>query len=94
MIQRIQAVAENGQIPSEIRAPMVVALENHQRDLSARKYVEDYLGAAERHMDTHDSLQRVAESLGVPIVSDIRSPGLETGSRPPYGNGPDHPRRQ
>ena len=68
MIQRIQAVAENGQIPSEIRAPMVEALENHQRDVSVRKYVEDYLGAAERHMDTHDSLQRVAESLGVPIV--------------------------
>ena len=68
MIQRIQAVAENGQIPSEIRAPMVKALENHQRDLSARKYVEDYLGAAERLMDTHDSLQRVADGLGVPIV--------------------------
>ena len=68
MIPRIQALAENGQIPAGTRAPMIEALENHQRDLSARKYVEDYLGAAERHMDTHASLQRVAESLGVPIV--------------------------
>ena len=68
MIQRIQAVAENGQIPSEIRAPMIEALENHQRDVSARQYVEDYLGAAERHMDTHDSLQRVADRVRVPIV--------------------------
>ena len=68
MIQRIQAVAENGQIPAEIRAPMVEALENHQRDLSARKYVEDYIATAERHMDTHASLQRVADGLGVPIV--------------------------
>ena len=62
MIPRIQALAENGQIPAETRAPMIEALENHQRDLSARKYVEDYLDAAERHMDTHASLQRVADA--------------------------------
>ena len=55
-------------IPAETRAPMIEALENHQRDLSARKHVEDYLDAAERHMDTHASLQRVADGLGVPIV--------------------------
>ena len=68
MIPRLRALAENGQIPAETRAPMIEALENHQRDLSARKYVEDYLGTAERHMDTHASLQRVADSLGVLIV--------------------------
>ena len=68
MIPRIQALAENPDIPAETRAPMIEALENHQRDLSARQYVEDYLDAAERHMDTHASLQRVADSLGVPIV--------------------------
>ena len=44
------------------------ASKNHQRDLSARKYAEDYLDAAKRHMGTHASLQRVADSLGVPIV--------------------------
>ena len=68
MIPRIQALAENRDIPAETRAPMIEALENHQRDLSARKYVEDHLDAAERHMDTHASVQRVADSLGVPIV--------------------------
>ena len=68
MIQCIQVLVENGQIPDETRAPLVEALENHQRDLSARKHVEDYLDAAERHMDTHASLQRVADSLGVRIV--------------------------
>ena len=68
MIPRIQALVENPDIPAETRAPMIEALENHQRDLSARQYVEDYLDAAERHMDTHASLQRVADSLGVPIV--------------------------
>ena len=68
MIPRIQALAENPDIPAETRALMIEALENHQRDLAARKYVEDYLDAAERHTDTHASLQRVAGSLGVPIV--------------------------
>ena len=68
MIPRIQALVENPDIPAETRAPMIEALENHQRDLSARKHVEDCLDAAERHMDTHASLQRVAGSLGVPIV--------------------------
>ena len=68
MIPRIQALADNPDIPAETRAPMIEALEYHRLDLSARKYVEDYLDAAERHMDTHASLQRVAGSLGVPIV--------------------------
>ena len=68
MIPRIRALAENPDIPAGTRAPILEALENHQRDLSARKHVEDYLAAAERHMDTHASLQRVAGSLGVPIV--------------------------
>ena len=69
MIRRIQVLAENGQIPAETRAPMIEVLENHQRDLSAQKYVEDYLDAVERHMKTHASLQHVADGLGVRIVN-------------------------
>ena len=68
IIPRIRELTENPDIPAGTRAPMIEALENHQRDLSARKHVEDCLDAAERHMDTHASLQRVADSLGVPIV--------------------------
>ena len=68
MMPRIQALAENRDIPAETRALMIEALENHQRDLSARKYVEDYLDAVDRHMATHASLQRVADNLGVPIA--------------------------
>ena len=67
-IHRIQALKENPDIPAETRAPMIELLENHQRNLLARKYVEDYLDAAERHMDTHASLQHVADRLGVRIV--------------------------
>ena len=68
MIPRIQALAENPDIAAGTRAPMIEALEKYQRDLAARQYVEDYLDAAERHMDTHASLQRVADGLGVRIV--------------------------
>ena len=68
IIPRIRELTENPDIPAETRAPMIEALENHQRNLSARKHVEDYLDAAERHMGTHASLQRVASSLGVRIV--------------------------
>ena len=51
---------------------MIRALENHQRDLSARKYVADYLDAAERHMGNFAGLQSAAESPDIPIaeVSD------------------------
>ena len=68
MIPRIQALAENPDIAAGTRAPMIEAFEKYQRDISARQYVEDYLDAAERHMDTHASLQRVADGLGVRIV--------------------------
>ena len=68
MIPRIQALAENPDIAAGTRAPMIEAFEKYQRDLSARQYVEDYLDAAERHMDTHASLQSVADGLGVRIV--------------------------
>ena len=92
MIPRIQALAENPDIPAGTRAPMIEAFEKYRLDLSAREYVEDYLDAAERHMDTHASLQRVAGSLGVPIVQVSDLPGLETGSGPPEGSSRDHPR--
>ena len=72
MMPRMQALADNTNIPAETRAPMIRALENHQRDLSARKFVADYLDAAERHMGNHAALQSAAESLDIPIaeVSD------------------------
>ena len=68
IIPRIEALAESQDIPAETKAPMIEALKNHQRDLSARQHVEDYLDATERHMDTYASLQRVAARLGVRIV--------------------------
>ena len=68
MMPRIRALADNRDISAETRAPMIRALENHQRDLSARKYVADYLDAAERHMGNHAALQSAAQSHDIPIA--------------------------
>ena len=68
MMPRMQALADNRDIPAETRAPMIRALENHRRDLSARNFVADYLDAAERHMGNHAALQSAAQSLDIPIA--------------------------
>ena len=68
MMPRMQALADNRDIAAETRAPMIRALENHQRDLSARNFVADYLDAAERHMGNYAALQSAAESLDIPIA--------------------------
>ena len=81
IIPRIRELTENPDIPAKTRAPMIEALETHQRDLSARKHLEDYLDAAERHMGTHASLQRVADDLGVPIVNVSDHLGWRHGRR-------------
>ena len=68
LIPRIRALAENLDIPAETRAPMIQALENHQRHVSTRKKVEDWFIAVERHMDRRDSLEDTADNLDVPVA--------------------------
>ena len=84
---RMQALEDNRDIPAETRAPMIRALENHQRDLSARKYVADCLDAAERHMGNHAVPSKRG---GEPRYSNRQgtgSSGLEAGSGAPGGGG-------
>ena len=69
MMPRMRALADNRDIAAETRAPMIRALENHQRDLSARNFVADYLDAAEQHMGNHAALQSAAESHDIPIAA-------------------------
>ena len=69
IIPRIQALAENVAYHGrDTGAHDRGARKSSTGSLGAPKYVEDYLGAAERHMDGHASLQRVADGLGVRIV--------------------------
>ena len=68
LIPRIRVLAENPDIPTESRAPMVQALENHERHVSTRKKVEDWLIAVERHMDRRDVLEDAADNLDMPVA--------------------------
>ena len=68
LIPRIRALAENPDIPDRTRAALTQALGEHERDLAARKEVEDFLAAADRHMDRRDALRDAAIDAGVAIA--------------------------
>ena len=77
MIPRIRELMENPDIPAKPRAPLIQALENHQRYLSTRKHILDYPGEAQRHLDARASLRDVAadrenELTGVSAYPDWR----------------------
>ena len=68
MIPRIRALAENPDVPAVTRAPMMQVLENHQRYLSTRKHIEDYLDQVDRHIEEHDSMESLAEELDMKVA--------------------------
>ena len=68
MIPRIQALAENPDVPAVTRAPMMQVLENHQRYLSTRKHIEDYLDQVDRHIEEYDSMESLAEELDMKVA--------------------------
>ena len=68
MIPRIRALAENPDVPAVTRTPMIQVLENHQRYLSTRKHIEDYLNQVDRHIEEHDSMESLAEELDMKVA--------------------------
>ena len=68
MIPRIQALAENPDVPAVTRQPMMQVLANHQRHLSTRKHIGDYLDQVDRHIEEHDSMESLAEELGMKVA--------------------------
>ena len=81
MIPRIRVLAENPDVPAVTRAPMMQVLENHQRYLSTRKHIEDYLDQVDRHIEEHDSIENLAEELDMKAaeISDYPDWRQETG---------------
>ena len=75
LISRLGVLAENPDIPAETRTPMIKALENHEINLSARKKVEDWLSAVERHKDRSDTLEDAADNLDMPVSEAPEYPG-------------------
>ena len=77
IVARVQTIAENPDIPTKSRAPLIQVLENHQHYLSTRKQILDYPGEVERHMDGRAALRDVAtdrenELTGVSAYPDWR----------------------
>ena len=68
MIPRIRALAENPDVPAVTRAPMMQVLEIHQRHISTRKHIEDYLDQVDRHIEEHDSMESLAEELDMKVA--------------------------
>ena len=68
MIPRIQALAENPDVPAVTRAPMMQVLENHQHYLTTRKHIEDYLDQVDRHIEEHDSMESLAEEFDMKVA--------------------------
>ena len=94
IILRIRDLTENPDIPANSRAPLIQALENHQRYLSTRIHILDYPGEVERQMDARASLQRRCGGSGNRDDRGYGLPGLAAGGRAPDGGGRGHPLRQ
>ena len=92
IVVRVQTIAENPDIPAKSRAPLIQVLENHQHYLSTRKYILEYPGEAQRHMDARatspTTLWRIRK-LSKPRNCGL--PGLAAGGRAPHGGGQGHP---
>ena len=68
LIPRIRALADNPDIPSARREPIIRTLQYHERHLAARKTVEDFLAAADRHMERHHALRNAATEANVAVA--------------------------
>ena len=68
LIPRIRALTENPDVPADRRESLVPLLESHERHLTGRKRVEDFLDAAERHRHRRNALEQSSDERGVTIT--------------------------
>ena len=68
LIPRIRGLAENPDIPAARREPMIRTLQYHELHLAARKKVDDFLAAADRHMETRHALRDAAAEADVAVA--------------------------
>ena len=68
LIPRIQELKENRDVPFDRRESLVPLLENHARQVAARKRVEDFLDATGRHGNRRNALEESAGERGVTIT--------------------------
>ena len=68
LIPRIRELKENRDVPAVRRESLVPLLENHTRQVAARKRVEDFLDATGRHGNRRNALEESADERGVTIT--------------------------
>ena len=68
LIPRIRALTENPDVPADRRESLVPLLESHERHLTGRKRVEDFLDAAERHRHRRNALKESSDETGVAVT--------------------------
>ena len=68
LIPRIRELTENPDVPADRRASLAPLLENHARQVAARKRVEDFLEATGRHGNQRFNLDEAADERGVTIT--------------------------
>ena len=73
-IRRARAITSMPKLPDKVRESLADVLKIHEQDITARKYIEDYLAAGKRHIKEHDVLVEVAKSTKLPIVDVVTYP--------------------
>ena len=68
LIPRIRELKENPDVPADRRESLVPLLENHERQVTVRKRVEDFLDATGRHGNRRNALEESADERGVTIT--------------------------
>ena len=68
LIPRIRELSENPDVPADRRESLVPLLENHGRQVAARKRIEDFLDATGRHGNRRVDLEEAADERGVTIT--------------------------
>ena len=68
LIPCIRELTENPGVPADRRESLVPLLEIHEHHLTARKRVEDFLDAADRHRHRRNALEESADETGVGVT--------------------------
>ena len=68
LIPRIRELKEDRDVPADRRESLIPLLENHERQVAARKRVEDFLDAAGQHGNRRAALEEAADERGVAIT--------------------------
>ena len=67
LIERVQDLADHPELPSTEREELAGLLDYHRSEVAARNAVQDYLAAAERHVEACELLGHEAERQGVHV---------------------------